>query len=173
MPEFVQQASELLDELHPYAIIGIFAVFVLVLIGLGRLLKKPPSRLTAFSSETGSVLVSRKALQELIRQACLKDDFVEAARPNVKINGSKINTSVELRLTSPTNLKETSERLQTRIFELLKKTLNFDKIGNIEIMVISFGKSDVDEIPVAEIQVIKPATSILQAKDTTSPSEKE
>tara|TARA_B110000467_G_scaffold163942_1_gene191371 strand:- start:1176 stop:1679 length:504 start_codon:yes stop_codon:yes gene_type:complete len=160
MPELVQQASELLDELHPYTIVGIFAVFVLIIIGLGRLVNKPPSRLTAFSSETGSVLVSRKALQELIRQACLRDDFVEAARPAVKINGSKINTSVDLRLTSPTNLKKTSERLQMRISELLQKSLNFDQIGNIEIMVTSFGKSDVDDIPIAD-----PASSTLQSKD--------
>lgn len=173
MPEFVQQASELLDELHPYTIVGIFAVFVLIIIGLGRLLKKPPSRLTAFSSETGSVQVSRKALQELIRQACLRDDFVEAARPTVKINGSKINTSVDLRLTSPTNLKKTSERLQTRISELLQKSLNFDQIGNIEIMVTSFGKSDVDEIPIAEILIAEPASSTLQSKDPTPPSLKE
>lgn len=168
MPELVQQASELLDEFHPYTIVGIFAVFVLIIIGLGRLVNKPPSRLTAFSSETGSVLVSRKALQELIRQACLRDDFVEAARPAVKINGSKINTSVDLRLTSPTNLKKTTERLQMRISELLQKSLNFDQIGNIEIMVTSFGKSDVDDIPIAD-----PASSTLQSKDPTPPSVKE
>ncbi|MDE0767490.1 MAG: hypothetical protein OSB19_03800 [Opitutaceae bacterium] len=168
MPELVQQASELLDEFHPYTIVGIFAVFVLIIIGLGRLVNKPPSRLTAFSSETGSVLVSRKALQELIRQACLRDDFVEAARPAVKINGSRINTSVDLRLTSPTNLKKTTERLQMRISELLQKSLNFDQIGNIEIMVTSFGKSDVDDIPIAD-----PASSTLQSKDPTPPSVKE
>ena len=115
MTELVQRASEILDQLPLYAIIGIFAVFVLILIGLGRLLKKPPSRLTAFSSEAGSVLVSKKALQELIRQVCLRDDSVEASRPTVKINGAKIYTNVDLRLASPTNLRETSERLQTRI----------------------------------------------------------
>ena len=173
MPNFVQQASELLDQLPSYWIIGIFAVFVLILIGLGKLLKKPPSRLIAFSSETGSVHVSRKALQELIRQACLKDDFVEAARPAVKISGSKINTSVDLRLTSPTNLKETSERLQTRISELLRKSLNFDQIGNVEIMVTCFGKSDVDESPLSETPIKEPISSTLKAEDTTLPSEKE
>lgn len=162
MPEFVQQANELLDQLPPFAIIGIFAVFILVLIGLGRMLKKPPSRLTAFSSETGSVLVSRKALQELIRQACLIDEWVEAARPSVKIIGSKINTSVELRLTSPTNLKETSERLSGRISGLLQKSLNFDQIGKIEIIVSSFGKNDVDEI------TAPPASSTIKTQEAPS-----
>lgn len=161
MSELFEQANELLDQLPPFAIIGIFAVFVLVLLGLGSMLKRPPSRLTAFSSDTGSVLVSRKALQDLIRQACLRDEWVQAARTVVKISGSKINTSIDLRLTSPTNLKETSERLQSRISELLQKSLNFDQIGKIEIMITSFGKTDVDEIPAT------PDISTIQAKDAT------
>ncbi len=144
MTDIFKQANELLDQLPPYALVGIFVVFVLIIIGLGRILKKPPARLTAFSSETGSVLVSRKALQDLIRQTCRRDDAVLAARPVVKITGSKINTRVDLRLASPENLKETSERLQARISGLLQKSLNFDQIGNIEIMVTSFGKTDVD-----------------------------
>ena len=161
MTDLVRKANELLDELPPIAIVGIFVVFVLVIIVLGRILKKPPSRLTAFSSEIGSVMVSRKALQELIKQACLRDEWVQATRPVVKIAGSKINTSVDLRLTSPTDLKETSERLQASISELLMKSLNFDQIGPIEIMVSSFGKTDVDQADAI------PASSTIQPKETT------
>ena len=150
MPEFIQQASDFASGLPPYAIIGVFAVLLLLTIGLRSILKSPQSRLTAFSSDTGSVLVSRKALQDLIRQTCLKDDWVEAARPVVKIAGKKINTSVTLRLSSPENLKETTERLQTRISGLLQKSLSFDQIGPIEIMVSSFGKQDVDEPAIVE-----------------------
>ena len=145
MPEFFQQANDFAGNLPPIAIVGILAVLLLLIIGLRSILKSPPSRLVAFSSDTGSVLVSRKALQDLIRQTCLKDDWVEAARPIVKIVGKKINTTVTFRLTSPENLKETTERLQTRISGLLQKSLSFDQIGPIEIMVTSFGKQDVDE----------------------------
>ena len=145
MPEFFQQANDFVGNLPPIAIVGILAVLLLLIIGLRSILKSPPSRLVAFSSDTGSVLVSRKALQDLIRQTCLKDDWVEAARPIVKIVGEKINTTVTLRLSSPENLKETTERLQNRISGLLQKSLSFDQIGLIEIMVTSFGKQDVDE----------------------------
>ncbi len=151
MPPFIEQAIEFIEGLSVYTVAGIFVVFILVILGLGRLLKKPSARLTAFSSETGTVLVSRKALQDLIRQACLRDNSVEAARPVVKIAGEKINTTVTLRLASPENLKETSERLQGRITELLQKSLSFDQIGPIEIMVTSFGKNDVDEAAPVEI----------------------
>ncbi len=63
MPELIEQANDLIESLSPYTIIGIFVAFALVIIGLRQVLKKPVSRLTAFSSSTGSVLVSRKALQ--------------------------------------------------------------------------------------------------------------
>ena len=149
MPESLRDALDFLNQLPPYAVIGIFALFVLAILGLGRMLRKPPSRLIAFSGDSGSVSVSRKALQDLIKQSCLKDPSVQAARPAVKIAGSKINTSVDLRLNSASNLKEISERLQTRISELLQRSLNFDQIGRIEIMVTSFGKNDVDEAPEA------------------------
>ena len=160
MPDEIRQAIEYIDELPPYVLIGIFVVFVLLIIGLGRIVKKPPARLTAFSSDTGSVQVSRKALQDLIKQACLKDEATLTARPTVKIKGSKIDTNVDLRLASPSNLKQTSERLQNRISELLRKSLNFDQIGKIEIVVSSFGKSDVDEEPPTEASAtIKPSSS--------------
>ncbi len=145
MPKYIQQANDLVGNLPPYAIFGVIAILLLLIIGLRSILKSPPSRLIAFSSATGSVLVSRKALQDLIRQTCLKDDWVEAARPIVKIASKKINTTVTLRISSPENLKETTERLQTRISGLLQKSLSFDQIGPIEIMVTSFGKQDVDE----------------------------
>lgn len=157
MPESIRQAIDLLDQLPPYAIIGVFAVFVLAILGLGQMLRKPSSRLIAFSGESGSVSVSRKALQDLIKQTCLKDQSVYAARPTVKIAGSKIHTHVDLRLKSASNLKEISERLQTRISELLQRSLNFDQIGRIEIMVTSFGKSDVDEPPAEEPSTETPA----------------
>jgi len=154
MPEIIEQANDLIESLSPYTIIGIFVAFILVIIALRQTLKKPTSRLTAFSSSTGSVLVSRKALQDLIRQACLKDDWVEAARPVVKIVGDQISTNVTLRLAKADHLRETSERLQTRISELLQKSLSFEQIGPIEIMVTSFGKSDVDELPATETETL-------------------
>lgn len=168
MPDVFKEANEFIETLPAYAVIGIFVVFVLVIIGLSRMLKKPPARLTAFSSATGSVLVSRKALQDLIRQACLKDDYVEAARPVVKIVGDKLNTAVSLRLSSPENLKETSERLQTRISELLQKSLSFDQIGTIEIMVTSFGKNDVDEIP--EEKALPEGETVIQPRSALEPT---
>lgn len=169
MPQVIEQAIERIEALPPYAIIGIIVVVVVALFSLGLFLKRPKATLTAFSSETGSVLISRKALQDLIRQACLKDERVEAARPVIKISGPKINTSVTLRLSKPDNLKETSERLQTRISKLLQKSLNFEQIGPIEIMVTSFGKNDVDEPNAEEVQsILEPLSLNPQPKEEDS-----
>jgi len=170
MAEHLNQTAKFIGDLPPYAIIGILAPLLLLIIGLRRILKGPPSRLTAFSGDSGSVLVSRRALQDLIRQTCLKDDWVEAARATVKIVGKKINTTVNLRLSSPENLKETTERLQTRISGLLQKSLSFEQIGPIEIMVTSFGKQDVDEpvmIP-TESETSSELATILSSKKPDS-----
>ena len=169
MPEIFDQTSDFLSGLPPYAIIGAVVVVILIIFGLARMIKRPQSRLTAFTSDTGSVLVSRKALQDLIRQTCLKDASVEAARPVVKIAGKKIRTSVTLRLTSPESLKTTTERLQTSISGLLQKSLSFDQIGPIEIMVTSFGKQDVDAPPIAEIE--SPPEQLTSLNPPESPSE--
>lgn len=93
------------------------------------------------------------------------DEWVEAAKPIVKINGSRVDTRVELRLAAPDQLKPTCERLQARITELLQKSLNFDEIGEIQIYVASFGKSDLNEP--------KPQTSDLtpKAPEPETPSE--
>ena len=147
-----------------FLLIGL-GLLVVIVIGLSLAFRKPTPHLTAFSGSAGSVLVSRKALQDLIRQTCLVDDWVEAAKPIVKINGSRVDTRVELRLAAPDNLKPTCERLQTRITELLQKSLNFDEIGEIQIYVTSFGKSDLSET--------KPQTSDLTptASEPEAPSE--
>ena len=87
------------------------------------------------------MLVSRKALQELIKQICLNDDWVENVAPTIKIQDGKVNTHAKLRLRSPEDLKKNCERIQNDITTLLKKSLSFDQIGTIEIVVSSFGNN--------------------------------
>lgn len=135
------QTEALLTQLSFWHMGAIILAVVFLIVGLRLILKKPPAHLTAFSGDVGTVLVSRKALQELIKQACLLDDWVEAARPVVKVKASKVSSNVELRLSSPENLKDVCERVQNRITELLQKSLSFDQIGDIRIVVKSFGSN--------------------------------
>lgn len=133
--------TELFESLSALHMAAIAAALVFLVIGLRLVLKKPPAHLTAFSGQAGSVLVSRKALQELIRQACLLDDWVEAARPIVKLKGPQVQARVELRLARPENLREVTQRIQERITLLLQKSLSFEQIGDIQIVVKSFAES--------------------------------
>jgi len=134
-----------LEDTPPFLLLVGLGVLIVIGIGVRLAFRKPTPHLTAFAGAAGSVLVSRKALQDLIRQTCMIDEWVEAAKPTVKINGSRVDTRVELRLAAPDNLKPTCERLQVRITELLQKSLNFDEIGEIQIFVSSFGKSDLND----------------------------
>ncbi|MDQ8187285.1 hypothetical protein [Pelagicoccus sp. SDUM812002] len=141
--------KELMTQLTPLQIGVAVVAFIFLLIGLRLVFKKPPAHLTAFSGEAGSVLVSRKALQELIRSACLLDEWVEAARPTVRLRDNKVTARVELRLSKPEDLKAICERVQDHITALLHKSLSFEQIGSIEIVVKSFGKesAEVDAFP--------------------------
>ena len=139
--EIIQQAAEYLSQLSPLFAGVLIAAVVFLLLGLRLIFKKPPTHLTAFSGEAGSVLVSRKALQELIKQACLLDEWVEAARPNVRVKNGKVSATVEIRLAAAENLKDVCERVQGRITRLLQKSLSFDQIGAIQIVVKSFAPS--------------------------------
>ncbi len=136
----MEYLKELMTQLSPIQIGVATVAFIFLLIGLRLVFKKPPAHLTAFSGEAGSVLVSRKALQELIRSACLLDEWVEAARPTIRLKNNKVTARVELRLTKPDDLKAVCERVQNHITALLQKSLSFDQIGAIEIVVKSFGK---------------------------------
>ena len=133
--EAIRQAISQMSALQ----LGAVAIAVVFLaIGLRLILKKPPTHLTAFSGSAGNVLVSRKALQELVKQACLLDEWVEAARPVIRVRNDKITARVELRLARSENLKAVCERVQSHITTLLQKSLSFDQIGEIQIVVKSF-----------------------------------
>ncbi|MCH6259271.1 alkaline shock response membrane anchor protein AmaP [Puniceicoccaceae bacterium K14] len=134
-----QGLTESLRSLPPIMIVAAIIAILLVLAGIRLLFRKTPAHLTAFAGEAGNVLVSRKAIQELIEQTCMLDELVESAQPRIRFSDSKVHTYVELRLSSSDDLKGSSERVQDRITELLKKSLNFDQIGDIEIVVKSFG----------------------------------
>ena len=158
--ETAPQASELLERLSALHYVVIAVILVFLLIGLRLIFKKPPAHLTAFSGNAGTVLVSRKALQELIRQACLLDDWVEAARPVVKLKGSQVRAHVELRLARPENLREVTQRIQERITLLLQKSLSFEQIGDIEIVVKSFAETG---------ETSKPALPLLESEPNETP----
>ena len=173
-----QSALELIRELPIVYWIAAAVVLALLIFGLRLAFKKPPAHLTAFSGSAGTVLVSRKALQELIRQACLTDEWVEAAKPTVKIDGAIVHTKALLRLASPENLKETSARIQNRISQLLQKSLNFDQIGEIQIIVSSFGNNAAEEaidLPGAEkgdeVSVLRPSKEETVAEESKTESE--
>lgn len=154
--ETFESLKELLTQLTSVQIGVAVVAFVFLLIGLRLIFKKPPAHLTAFSGDAGSVLVSRKALQELVRSACLLDEWVEAARPIIRVKDNKVTARVELRLTKPDNLKAVCERVQEHITALLQKSLSFDQIGEIQIIVKSFGNEPQEAGVIGEAEIPKP-----------------
>lgn len=143
------------------------AAFVFLIFGLRLVFKRPPTHLTAFSGEAGSVQVSRKALQDLVKAACLLNESVEAARPVIQFKNNKITTRIELRLANPQDLKAVCETVQQQITSLLHKSLSFDQIGDIQIVVKSFS-SETGEQPSSKSR----QTTESALLDSSSPASK-
>jgi len=137
--EQLESIRQAIAEMPAWQVLSILAAIVFLALGLRIAFRRPTSHLTAFNGAAGNVLVSRKALRELVRSACLLDEWVEAARPLVHFKGDKVGATVELRLAGPRNLKIVCERVQSHVTALLKKSLSFEQIGEIEIVVKSFG----------------------------------
>lgn len=146
MDAFEQLASSL-RQFSPVAIAAFVLLLLCLALGLRLLLRRPPRRLIAYAGESGSVLVSRKALQELIRQACLKDPQVEAAKAAVSLRNGQASAFVRLRLVSPDQLKAVTGRLQQRVSRLLHHSLGFERVGPVELLVSGFSSKggDIDE----------------------------
>lgn len=164
--ESLESTKELLSQLSPLQIGAVILALLFLIIGLRLILKKPPTHLTAFSGDSGKVLVSRKALQELVKQACLLDDWVDAARPIIRVKDQKVTARVELRLSKPENLKEVCERVQARVTALLQKSLSFEQIGEIQIVVRSFA-SDAEKPPPPDNRPEQPPTKLVTSKTST------
>lgn len=141
--ETLETIKQGLQALPAWQIGAILLAAVFLIIGLRLVFKRPPAHLTAFTGDAGNVLVSRRALQDLVKQACLLDEWVEGARPIIRVKGNKVTARVELRLARAENLKAICERVQKHITDLLQKSLSFEQIGEIQIIVKSF-RSDTE-----------------------------
>ncbi len=163
---------DLLSQLSALQIGVVLLAIVFLIVGLRLVFKKPPATLTAFSGDAGNVLVSRKALQELVKQACLLDEAVEAARPVIQVKNQQVAARVELRLSEPENLKEVCQRVQDRIVSLMQKSLSIEQIGSIQIVVKSFGPDGEDRPATkSESSAIEPpdSASSKPSSDSTPP----
>jgi hypothetical protein len=109
-------------------------LFVLWL--LKAMLFRPPRVVQAFSNEGGQVLVTRRAVKELVVHCCDELSGTGSADVDIAIRGGELRTRVALKLRRNANVKGVTSYLRERIVQALTENLGLDKLGDIDIVVV-------------------------------------
>lgn len=121
----------------PYFLGGAYTVGgILVLYILFKITFRPSRTIQAFTSEGGRVLITKRAVRELI-QRCSEDlGDVGSADVKVDIKRGRLHTKVELRLRRNANLKGISGYLREQVTQALTENLGVEELGEVDIVVI-------------------------------------
>ena len=139
--------SELNDAMQhltrPEFLYMVGAILVLAII-LILLLCRQPKNIVAYTTENGSVMVSRHAIIELVQTSC--EQLEDVSKPLVKIKAKGQNTHFEVRivLLSGGRLREIEQTLQNHLREALTENLGIESLGRINIVATGFKSGRID-----------------------------
>lgn len=111
---------------------------VLILLFLTLLRRRQPTKILAYHSENGRVMVSRSAILELVQSACRQIEQVH--RPTVRIRSRRgvCHLKVGIKLESGGKLRDLENALQLHLRQSLTETLGIEQLGNIDITATGF-----------------------------------
>ncbi|MBE2216122.1 MAG: hypothetical protein IAE82_19770 [Opitutaceae bacterium] len=128
----------------PYVLGSAAALLVLTIVIY--LVARQPKAFKAFDAEGGGVIVTRKAVRELVQRCCSGLQGVGAAHARVTIHAGEVLVRVALRTRRTANLKGISSTLREEIRVALTENLGIERIRDIEIVVVGIlddsGKED-------------------------------
>lgn len=114
-------------------LIGVTAVFLLVIIV--KTLRLIPTTLFAFKNEFGTVLVTRKALSNLVQDACKENESVKCSRVRVLHRNRRLRIILRLRVENPGALSDTVTSIQNGLTTTLRNKLNIENLEAIDVLV--------------------------------------
>lgn len=122
-------------------VVGAILVLAIILI---LLIFRQPKNIVAYTTENGSVMVSRHAIIELVQTSC--EQLEDVSKPLVKIKAKGQNTHFEVRivLLSGGRLREIEQTLQNHLREALTENLGIESLGRINIVATGFKSGRID-----------------------------
>ena len=119
------------------------AILMLAII-LILLIRRQPKNVVAYTTENGSVMVSRHAIIELVQTSC--EQLEDVSKPLVKIKAKGQITHFEVRivLLSGGRLREIEQTLQNHLREALTENLGIESLGRINIVATGFKSGQID-----------------------------
>lgn len=123
-----------------YICVGALALlFILIL-----LLRRQPRKVVAYTTENGSVMVSRHAIVELVQTSCEQLQDVSKPHIKIKIKGDTTHFDIRIKLLGGGRLREVEETLQTHLRHALTENLGIEALGQINIVATGFKSGRVD-----------------------------
>ena len=119
------------------------AILILAII-LVLLIRRQPKNIVAYTTDNGSVMVSRHAIIELVQTSC--EQLEDVSKPLVKIKAKGQITHFEVRiiLLSGGRLREIEQTLQRHLREALTENLGIESLGRINIVATGFKSGRID-----------------------------
>ncbi len=110
------------------ALVGILVVAYWIL--------RQPRSFKAFDADGGGVIVTRKAVRELVQRCCSGLQGVGSAKATVSVRSGEVSVRVALRTRRSANLKGISGHLREEIHVALTENLGIEQVRDIEIKVV-------------------------------------
>ena len=97
---------------------------------------RQPRAFKAFDADGGGVIVTRKAVRELVQRCCSGLHGVGSAVAHVSVRDGEVSVRVALRTRRSANLKGISGHLREEIRVALTENLGIENVRDIEITVV-------------------------------------
>ncbi|MEC8405038.1 MAG: alkaline shock response membrane anchor protein AmaP [Verrucomicrobiota bacterium] len=117
-----------------FCIIGI-GLFVLVIVAV---IKRQPNHVVAYTTDSGSVTVSRAAIVELVQSSCAQIEAVSRPRVTIMVKGRTAHFKVRIKLASGGRLRDVEHALQNHLRKSLSDNLGIEHLGKIDVIATGF-----------------------------------
>lgn len=117
-----------------FCIIGI-GLFVLVIIAV---IKRQPNHVVAYTTDSGSVTVSRAAIVELVQSSCAQIEAVSKPRVTIMVKRRTAHFKVRIKLASGGRLRDVEHALQNHLRKSLSDNLGIEHLGKIDVIATGF-----------------------------------
>ena len=108
------------------------------------LIRRQPKNIVAYTTENGSVMVSRRAIIELVQTSCEQLEDVSKPLVKIKVKGQITHFEVRIVLLSGGRLREIEQTLQNHLRESLTENLGIESLGRINIVATGFKSGRID-----------------------------
>ena len=139
--------SELTDALQQVTrpeLLYVGGAILMLAIILVVLVRRQPQHIVAYTTENGSVMVSRHAIIELVQTSCEQLEDVSNPLVKIKAKGQITHFEVRIVLLSGGRLREIEQTLQSHLREALTENLGIESLGRINIVATGFKSGRID-----------------------------